>query len=426
MNRLAFIAYQALLGLLVLAAFPWILLRRSREIAERLGGGPSSSGGAFWIHAASLGEFEAAAPILEELRSARPPPPIIVSCTNWIARARLQERLGPAVQVRLAPIDLIGAVRRSMAAGPKALLFFETEIWPAWIAAASRAGVPIAMLSARISDRSFPRYRRLRALLARPLSRITIIACRTQEDRRRWIEIGAPEHRCVVWGNTKYDLGPPPAPRPARSAGDPILFTIGSIRRGEEGVLDAMRALGSERFRFLLAPRHMRELDHWEDAAIRRGFRVRRIADSGIDAEAPEERLHSALRSAGGAGIDILLVDRLGLLRRLYRAADLSFVGGTLVPIGGHNLFEPAREGSPVLFGPSIGGVRDAAEALLATGGGFRIRDASQLVEVADSLARDPGSLSEAGRRARRAAESLAGGAQRTIAGLRALGFLEG
>lgn len=427
MSRFLFVLYQLIMAWAAAIAIPYMLLRRSREVAERLGAGEPPAAGAVWVHAASLGEFEAAVPVLDALQGAHPPSPIVVSCTNWIARTRLRERLPREIGVRLAPIDLTALISPLIARSRvRSFVFIETEIWPAWFAAAARAAVPIAVVSARISDRSFRTYRRLRPLLAPYLGSLRIVGCRTEEDRRRWVEIGAPEERCAVWGNTKYAAGPSPDPRTARGRDEALVWTLGSIRRGEEDVLDSVRSLDVGPLRAILAPRHMRELDHWEAQSARRGLRVRRLSEMGIDASSPPAILLSGLRAAASDRIDLILVDRLGILRRLYWAADVSFVGGTLIPIGGHNLFEPAREGSPVFFGPSIDGVRDAAEALLASGGGTMVRSAAELTTSVQSLCREPDRLLDAGRRARSAAESLAGGAERTIRGLRALNIIGG
>ncbi|MFB3907822.1 MAG: 3-deoxy-D-manno-octulosonic acid transferase [Candidatus Eisenbacteria bacterium] len=457
---IAMALYQALASLAVALAIPLLLLFSRESLAERLGGGAAAPGraaeqapalgpiagesasvaararraasdGPIWVHAASLGEFEAAAPLLRAWTGRGIP--VLVSCTNRTARERIGKRLPRGASVRLAPLDLLPLAARALRReAPTALVFIETEIWPAWILAARRRRIPVAFVSARLSDRAFPRYRRLRILLAPLLRSAAVIGCRTEEDRARWIAIGADASRCHVWGNTKYEAGQPPpaqAERPARQASaaaggandghgsDPFVLVCGSVRPGEEEVL--LLAAREPRVRLVVAPRHLRALDRWESEALRRGLATARISRVGLEGDG--EDLAQAVREDGLP--QVLLVDRMGVLPAFYRAGDAAFVGGTLVPVGGHNLFEPAREGKPVLFGPFTSGVRDVAEALLASGGGAQVAGGADLARhVAPWIENRDGAI-QAGRASRSAAENLGGAAERTLAGLASIGI---
>jgi 3-deoxy-D-manno-octulosonic-acid transferase len=427
MILVAFVLYQILALPVGIVAVILIIVLRGSEARERLGGGVGeASRGRIWLHAASLGEFEAARPLIAAWSAGGDGSGLLLSCTNAIARRRFAERVPPGARVRLAPLDLWPCVIRALdRERPTHLIFLETEIWPAWIFAASIRGIPIAIVSARISSRSFRRYRALRPFLRPFLERIVVIGCRTEEDLCRWVAIGAPRDRCVVWGNTKYDAGLAPEPRVPHAQG-PFIFVAGSVRRGEEGVLDAVSRLreGGHDVRLLLAPRHIREVPHWENACIRRGLSCRRLSIAGFTpGEGSLESLDSGIRSLDDGIPPVLIVDRIGVLTRIYRIADAAFIGGTWIPLGGHNLFEPAREGIPVLFGPSIEGVRDVAEALLEGAGGITVADSAALATALVRLLTDPAEGSRMGEAARKAAVSISGARGRTLAGLRDAGF---
>lgn len=422
---LAVLLYQVMVLPVAIVAAAYLILFRRSEANERLGGGGGSPG-RIWLHAASLGEFEAASPLIKAWSAGGNGGGLLLSCTNAIARKRFSERVPDGTRVRLAPIDFWPCVARALRTErPSQLIFLETEIWPAWILAASLQGIPVAVASARISARSFGRYRALRPFLRPFLERIRVIGCRTEEDRLRWIAIGAPVDRCLVWGNTKHEAGPAPDRSPTRASG-PFLLVAGSIRRGEEGVLDAVRSLteAGRDVRLLLAPRHMREIPEWEAACVRRRLPCRRLSTAGIEtAGAPGERFADGIRSMEAGIPAVLIVDRIGVLASLYGLADAALIGGTWIPLGGHNLFEPARAGIPVLFGPSIEGVRDVAEALIAHGGGISVATPEAVAQVVALWIDDPSERARIGGAARKAAESIAGARERTLAGLREAGL---
>jgi 3-deoxy-D-manno-octulosonic-acid transferase len=419
------VAYQALVALLLLVTLPWWALFRMREIVERSGGGAAPPApGTFWVHAASLGEYEAAAPIVEAWAARWGAERLLVTCTNAAARQRLLARLPRGARARIAPLDFWPFVERSLARErPACLLFVETEVWPAWIAAASRRGVRIGIVNGRVSNRTLPRYRRLRALLGPILGKLRVIGCRTEEDRSRWISIGAPAERCAVWGNTKYVAAPAPE-SPIRGAGEAVVVAAGSMRPGEEAILELPSLFPPGSIQLVLAPRHMKDLPAWEKAALERGLVTRRWGHVGMPADAATPALRRALRSRVPSGI--LLVDRLGILRSIYRASDAAFVGGSWVPRGGHNLYEPAREGCPVFFGPSHASFGDVAAELERTGGGACARDVRELAARLAPLVDATPASSRMGHAAWQASQALSGAAARSLAGLGAAGFPAG
>ena len=369
-----------------------------------------------WLHAASLGELEGVRALLAEPgwsfggdRS--------LTVLSVSVRERAKDLEADGWRVRFAPLDLWFALacylRRER---PRGLILFETELWPATLAACRWRGIPVAVVSGRLSLRRWSRTRQARPWLRTGLPAVTACAAQSEADAARFTELGLP--RVEVIGNLKYRLEQREAPPPW--ADGRFLFVAGSLRIGEEAVLEAVAQPG---LTAVIAPRHGRERELWARAAAERGLRVLRRSE--IDLPVPPRALRGereatrALRAAVEAGLSgnpfaILLLDTHGELANWYAAADAAFVGGTLTPIGGHNLFEPAREGVPVAFGPFTGGVRELAEPLLRNGGGEEVRDAAALAAWLRSLQQDPARRAARGRSAFQAAVEVAGAAERT------------
>jgi len=345
---------------------------------ERVGAGPVAVEG-LWLHAASVGEVASSSRLVEVLRKRGHA--LTLSTTSATGRV-LCEGLHPGAVARLAPLDhpwCVDAVLRR--ARPRALVLVETELWPVWIAACQRAGVPVVLVSGRISDRSFPHYRRLGALLARTLGRLRAIGARTEADRARFVALGAPAERVAVTGDLKLD---PPVSPPVVAAdlavwlGDAPLVVAGSTHPGEEeALLDAQAAWERAGFAatLMIAPRRPHRAAEVMRLAERRGRRV------SLRSASPEESL-----AAGEVGV----VDSLGELAALYARARVAYVGGTLVPVGGHNVVEPAASGTPVVYGAHVSNARHAAELLEAVGAGRRVADAGDLARALIAALADP------------------------------------
>lgn len=399
----------SLLEPLAVPAVTWLARGEPASLrAERLGRAPMTPATTWW-HAASLGEMAALEPLLEAARARGLAGPFAVTATTRAGRTAA-ERLWPG-RVSLAPVDLPRAVRRALAARrPRSLVVVETELWPNWLAEAARSGVHLALVNARLSDRSFPRYRRWRALFRPLVASFGAIAARTEADAQRWLELGAPPGALRVTGNCKHDRVRDVPPLELPWAPAPVV-TVGSLRHGEERlVLDSLMAARKKvaDLRVVVAPRHP---DRWPDleSDLRsRGFRpARRSAPRSEDTEATA-----------------LILDTHGELAAAYAASTVSVIGGTWIPVGGHNPLESAVGGTPVVFGPWTANVTEEADALLDRGGALRAVEPADLVAVLWRWLCHPQERAEAGAAARAAAGALRGGSGRTLDWLEGRGVL--
>lgn len=365
---------------------------------ERLGRSGLESVDTWW-HAASLGEVAALEPVLERVRVRYPAQSFVVTTTTRSGRDRAH-RLWPE-QVCLAPLDLPGGLGHALQVrNPERIIFVETELWPNWLARAHARDIPIGIINGRLSDRSWPRYRRLRGLFGPLLRRVRAAAVRTETDAERFAALGVTMEAIRVTGNTKFDglASDKPASLPWKSG---LVWTAGSVRPGEEIVLleafGALRARGVD-LRLVLVPRHPSVWSGLAGDLRTRGFRV-------------------AVRSrpeAGDVDAEVLVVDGQGELTAFYAAADFVFVGGTLVPIGGHNVLEAAIAGVPVLIGPHVATVREEADVLVKEGGARWVAAAREMtMAITEWL--DEDLRSAAGGRAKQVADSFRGGADRTL-----------
>ncbi|HET8577304.1 MAG TPA: 3-deoxy-D-manno-octulosonic acid transferase [Methylomirabilota bacterium] len=375
-----YLLYSAALAVVLLAYLPVFLVRRlgrsgyGRAFGQRLGrldGLPPEP--RCWIHAVSVGEAAAAAPLVEGIRRRWPELSVVVSTVTPTGAQIVRDRLDGLATHRFFPLDLPGPVRRALrAVNPRFFIAMETELWPNFLRALARRGVPSMVANGRISDRSYRRYRLIRPAMARMLAHVSVFAMQSDEDARRIIGLGASPERVVVTGNLKSDLQPPDARADAiweRLLGlrpGERLWVAGSTHRGEEAiVLDVLTRLKPRvpDLALLLAPRHPERVEEVERLVRERGLSpVRRTS-------LPRER-------AAGA---VIILDTVGELAECYRLADVVFVGGSLVPTGGHNMLEPALRRKPVLFGPHTSNFRESAELLQAAGAALVVKDADGL-----------------------------------------------
>jgi len=393
--------------------------RWRRGLGERLGRAPAAAPGAVWVHGSSVGEALAAARLVDRLR--KHGRRVVASAFTPAGRDALARRL-PDVPCHLAPLDhpwcVAAALRRVR---PAALVLIEGELWPGWIAEARRRGVPVVCVSGRVSDRSYRRYRRLERWVGRTLRRIEAIGARTLEDRDRFIALGADPERVWVTGDLKLALEDAPrplAPDLARALGDTPLVVAGSTRRGEEAA--ALEALSRiERFglasALVLAPRQMRRVDEVLRLARAAGRTAQRRSELGGEARLRAGESGRRLCAgesgrrlrAGESGRrlragEVLVLDTLGELAAVYGRAAAAFVGGSLVPQGGHNVVEPVLAGCPVVYGRHTGNVRHAVELLERCGAGRRVDDAVELGFAFARALRDPEGARARGEAARR------------------------
>ena len=386
---------------------------RMGAAADRL---PSPSGPAVWIHAVSVGEAMAARALVGPLKARLPGHRVFVSTTTATGQAIAREIAG-VDGVFFAPFDFRRPVRRTLARlRPALLVLVETEIWPNLIHEAKRRGARVAMVNGRISPRSFPRYRRLRAVLGRVLAEVDLFLMQGEAHRSRLVAMGAPAERVRVSGNLKYDaLRPPETPGPLRRAlgqdgpAPPPLLVAGSTLDGEEAaVLGAFAALRQAvpAARLVIAPRRPERFAPAAEAAASAGWRTAR---------------RTALPEAGWGDGDVVVLDTVGELAQVYPMATVVFVGGSLVPAGGHNVLEPAVAGKPVVVGPHMENFREIADAFLAENAMVQVRDAAGLAAAVLGLFADPARRADLGRRARDVVERNRGALDRTVDALAAL-----
>ena len=367
---------------------------------ERLGLLRGVPRGAVWIHGASVGEVSALAPFLGELvRYTRKEQGIISSMTGTGKRRARSAYRHCAVAF---PMDAVPAVRRALhRADPRVVIIAETELWPAFIMEASRCS-RVAWVNGRISDRSYKRYRLFLSPLLRILfSRFEILCVISRQDAERVVALGAPRSRVFVTGNLKADLVVPG--RALSGIPRARWFVAGSTRPGEEAAVLEAFAICRKKIpgmRLCLAPRHLDRVAGVVQLAEQAGFRVARRS------EGPAKAAHS----------EVLVLDTHGELLSVYRKAEVAFVGGTLVPVGGHNVLEPAVSGVPVLFGPYTANVREEAEGLERTGGGFRVSGSGTIAALLLRLMGSRAVGRRAGGRARTFVKTRQGVARRVAA----------
>lgn len=403
-------AASALLALPLLGAGLLLRPRWRRGLGERLGALRRLEPGSVWLHAASVGEIRAASRLVDRLEAREM---AVSTSTATLTGREAMRRWRPDLPCQLAPLDHPWCVAAALErVAPRALVMVEAELWPCWIAAARRRGVPVLLVSARVSDRSFARYRRLERVVAPTLARLAALGARTDSDAERFLALGAPPERVSVTGDLKLDVEEKPldlAPELERVLGRAPLLVAGSTHAGEEAAaLDALEALerAGRPALLALAPRHPERVDE-----VLRLLRRRRRAWRR------RTRLGEAPLDAG----EVLVLDSIGDLAPLYARAALAFVGGTLAPLGGHNVLEPASVGCPVIVGPHTASVRQAVGMLEACGAARRVSAGTELAGAMEAWLREPGAAAAAGAAGRRALAAHRGSAERTASLLEAV-----
>jgi 3-deoxy-D-manno-octulosonic-acid transferase len=363
-----------------------------------------------WLHAVSLGEMSAAAPLIRAIRARHSQIPLLLTTATPAGRARAQALFGASVDVRFLPYDTPGSVRRFLArARPRLAIIMETELWPNLYRECERRGVRVLLANARLSAKSVARYRRLGSLFSGLFTANVQVAAQSAEDADRFQSIGSAPARIHVAGNVKFDLqlaaGIIDQGRSLRAAfgSSRPVWIAGSTHAGEEELLlDAHARLLAEMpdALLLLVPRHKDRFAAVAELLARRGVRFAR-------------------RSGGltpDAGSQVLLVDTVGELALLYASADVAFVGGSLVAVGGHNLLEPAALGLPVLTGPHYFNSREIALLLLKQGAALQVTDAQELAAVLRRLLDDPEERRRIGAAGKQIVESNRGSVARLLA----------
>ncbi len=410
-----YLIYGVLTRVAAPVVFAVLLMRGTRNpayrthLGERFGLGRRVDAPSLWLHAVSVGEVSAAAALVRALRARHPGMPCVLTTATPTGRAQAATLLGSDVDVRFLPYDTPGAVRRFIArVRPRAAIIMETELWPNLLRECGRRAVPVLFASARLAPRSVRRYRRFGALFRDAVGHAWV-AAQSVADAERFVAVGADPMRTRVVGNVKFDmqLGDTVAEKGRelrlRFLGARPVWTAGSTHQGEEEmVLDAHAALGRNApgALLVLAPRHPQRFDSVAALLERRGAIFdRRSRTPAVRAEA-----------------QVLLLDSMGELTAFYAAADAAFVGGSLVPVGGHNLLEPASLGVPVITGTHTQNAPEIARLLIEEGGALEAADGTALAAAVAGLLTDPALRERMGASARRFVESHRGSLGRLLA----------
>ena len=368
-----------------------------------------------WVHAVSLGEVVAVTPLVMDLHRRHPECRLVVSTVTETGREAVEQRLAGVADHCYAPLDFPWVVARFIERlQPRLYLFVETELWPNLLWHLRRRGVPTALVNGRLSTRSFARqqWAPVRSFYRTMLRTLSLCLMQSDRDVDRIIALGAEASRVRRTGNIKFDQ-----PRPTVTGGEAAraylrlqereqLFVAGSTHPGEEEMLvECYRALVAQcpSAVLLLAPRHIERAESVETMIRARGFAVQRRSTIGQGA---------AKRSTGPR---VLVLDSRGELAAIYREAVVAFVGGTLVPIGGHNLLEPAQWAKPVLFGPYTDHCAEIADLLVQAGGGHRVLQADDLTRKIVALFTDDKERERMGRLALQVVEQNQGALQQTL-----------
>jgi 3-deoxy-D-manno-octulosonic-acid transferase len=424
--RLGYFFYSLLLAAAMLLSLPYWLyqvvrhgkyrtgfLERLGKLPERLRRSKNAGSRVIWVHAVSVGEVLAIERLVEEMRSAFPEHRLLVSTTTDTGQSLARKRFGEE-NVFYFPMDFAFAIRPYLRAlQPELVVLAETEFWPNFLRLARNSGSHIAVVNARISDRSWPRYRRFRRVFRKMLAHVDLFLAQTPQDAERLRSIGAPD-RIEVTGNLKFDVSAPHPPAivekvqrflAAESAG-PVLVCGSTVEGEEPPLLRAFENLRVQHPRavMLVAPRHPERFD---DVAML-------LQQLGLPFSRRSSWKDEPL--AGG----VLLLDSMGELAALYALADIAFVGGSLVPRGGHNIIEPAQYGKAIVVGNHTENFRDIVWL-------FQSCDAVRIVGLAElpltfmQLLADASERSGLGARALETMRSQMGATSRTLLALKKL-----
>jgi len=414
--------YSALLAAALVLTLPYWLVQMSRHgkyragLGERLGRVPARLAAdvgkaAIWVHAVSLGEALAVSRLVEELQSRFPQHRVVISTTTDTGQKLARKHFG-AENVFYFPMDFAFAIRPYLSSlRPELVVLAETEFWPNFLRLARASGARLAVVNARISDRSWPRYWQFRFFYSRILRVVDLFLAQTEEDARRLRDIGVPGERVQVSGNLKFDMPTPPTPPIVASlrasfqqSGVGPVIVCGSTVDEEEPLL--LRAFENVLASYpqavmILAPRHPERFGTVAQLLEKLGIRFWRRS------------LWSGDPIAGG----VLLIDTIGELAALYSLADVAFVGGSLVPRGGHNIIEPAQHGVPIVVGSHTENFRDIVKI-------FQSREAIRVVSVVEfplvlmELLANETARAALGRRAAETLRSQTGATQKTAEAL--------
>ena len=424
-----YLLYSFLTAVAFAVAAPYFLYQALRHnkyvgsIGQRLGYLPVSfnldGDQSIWVHAVSVGEVLSARPLVSELHVRYPKLRLFLSTTTLTGQQLARRSVSDVDAVFYFPFDWTFTARRTLdIVRPRVFIMTETEIWPNLLRECRKRGVKTVMVNGRISYRSFPRYRLIRPFMKRVLGDIDRFCVQGEETLRRLVELGADPSRITVTGSLKFDsleLSPIPGRgrervlRFFRIPAHRLVIVAGSTLKGEEEpvirAFNRVRAAGVNAL-LVLAARHPERFDEVERLCRHEGLTVVRRTELPIDAE---------------PRADAVVLDTIGELAPLYQIATVVFIGGSLVPAGGHNILEPALYGKPIVFGPHMQNFGEIAETFLSNGAAVQVRTAGELEDTVLILIGDPVRRARIGAAARALVESNRGARDRTLAVIRDL-----
>jgi len=393
------------------------MLKRLGRVPAGLAGGRAAAGKSrvIWLHAVSVGEVLAVSRLVGELDRAFPDSHLLISTTTRTGQALACERFG-AERVFYCPLDLPWAVRAYLnALKPRLLILAETEFWPNLLSGCFRRRIPVAVVNARISDRSWPRYLMLQGPWLPLIGRLSLALAQSDVDATRLRELGCQPERVTVTGNLKFDVRAAQeaeATRLLKTSAHGLRFIVaGSTLEGEEAaLLEAwpQMLLADPQLAMVLAPRHPERFDSVAALIDRSGIPWIRRSDWNSQ---PASALKPVVPG------QIVLLDTIGELASVYSLAAVAFVGGSLIPAGGHNPLEPAQFGVPILMGPNYANFRTITEDLRAHEA-IRIATREELAAAFVHLLQDPAAAVEMGARAKQVFDQQAGATGRTVRAL--------
>ena len=371
---------------------------------------PALPPGGVWIHAVSFGELVAVLPFIRACLKRFPTKTIIVTTTTPTASAHLRKTLGTSVAHVYFPYDVPFCMNRFLGwSRPAIALIVETELWPNCLVACEKSAVPVLIISACLSLRSWRGYQRCKPLIRGMLDRVHTVCAQSKRDADRFFSLGLKTDRLMISGNIKFDQTLPEgaieqglALRAHWGTSRPVLMAASTHAREEEALLSAFEALRSSfsDLMLVIAPRHPERFDSVYALVLQKSFSVAR----------------RSLAQIPGVDTAVYLADTLGELNRLYSAADIVFVGGSLVPIGGHNVLEPALVGVPVMVGPHMEDTFESMQLLQKAGALIQVHDTAALVSAVATWLGDPLARKQAGIAAQAVVERNRGALDKTLA----------
>lgn len=376
---------RILYSILFYLALPYIFLRllwRSRNAPdyrkrwlERLGFCPHETSQCVWVHAVSLGETIAAVPFIKALKKRYPDLPLLVTNMTPTGAARVKAVFGNTVLQSYVPYDLPDAVLRFLKrTNPSIAIIMETELWPNLVAECKKREIPLMIANARLSEKSAKGYQRVASLTREMLANVTIIAAQAEADAERFIALGAPRECVKITGNLKFDLELP-ADLPAKSAVlrtqlgmDRLIWIAASTHPGEDEIIFNAHKRILEKINnalLILVPRHPERFEAMTELSKQQGF----------------ETARRSLNQPVTEKTQVYVSDTMGEMMLMYSVCDVAFVGGSFVPVGGHNMLEPAVLSKPILTGPHLFNFSEISEMLFKANGMIKVENANQLAE---------------------------------------------